>query len=227
MKQKLLITILFLSMLCSFQSFAGWIQNEDETWSYERNGEILKNRWVKDAGSLYYVDENGIMATGEYILPSGQDTVFEDDGRWLQGSVNAKELLTKSFVNTEDDYTIYFPSGAVTQACLHKFWISDNATFTIEIVRMDNPESLSLDECADIYSRSLGVTLISTETVEINHFNFTKYSYEIDSSNGQRLFNAYLYPEGDEVLFVGAIYHLTAETVVDEIIGTIRKSSQP
>ncbi|GEM_PF-3044681 len=227
MKQRLLITLLLLSTLCSFQSFAGWIQNEDNTWSYEQNGEILVERWVKDEGSLYYVDENGIMVTGEYILPNGQDTVFEDDGRWLQGAVNAKELLTKSYSNTEEDYIIYFPPGAASQACLHKFIISDNATFTIEVARMENPESLSLNECADIYSGSLGVTLLNTETVEINHFHFTKYSYVIDSSNGQRLFNAYLYPDGDEVLFVGAIYHLTAENIVDEIIGTIRKGSQP
>ena len=47
----------------------GWIKNNDGTWSYYKDDIAVKGQWIQD-GNWYYINENGIMATG-WLLNNG------------------------------------------------------------------------------------------------------------------------------------------------------------
>lgn len=75
----------------------GWNKNEDSTWSYYQNGQSIKMQWLHD-GPWYYLDNEGIMATGwnkiggywYFFNESGamQTGWLKDNGSWyyLRGS---------------------------------------------------------------------------------------------------------------------------------------------
>lgn len=42
----------------------GWKQNENGSWYYQKNGEMLKNCWHEKDGKKYRLGEDGIMLTG-------------------------------------------------------------------------------------------------------------------------------------------------------------------
>lgn len=60
----------------------GWIKG-DEGWYFYHDGEPLKSQWLMSArGIWYYMDENGVMATGVHYVPASTGHFSEGTGRF-------------------------------------------------------------------------------------------------------------------------------------------------
>ncbi|MGL5435639.1 MAG: hypothetical protein ACRDBO_09630 [Lachnospiraceae bacterium] len=228
MKRKIIAAALVFSMICSSQVFAGWIQNESGTWSYEQDGVILTDWWFRDNGNLYYVNKDGIMLTGEHIFEDGGYQFFYEDGVWCDPEDEVKEKLTRSYINQEADYIIYYPNDVRMSDLGHELHLDDGSYF-ICIRDYINPDGINMHELISnqLNSQDSGVTLQHIEQVQINQFNFIKYRCIRNEERGQVLFDQYVYEEDGQVLIVGVTAHLTAEKSVDVILNTLRKKSEP
>lgn len=92
MKRRRWKAILAVSMASSMtiQTFAaGWIKNEDNTWSYlTEDNTKLANTWKQDQDGLWYhLDQNGIMQTGWIIDETGNKYFLNRNVGDPQGSL--------------------------------------------------------------------------------------------------------------------------------------------
>ncbi len=64
----------------------GWVDNADGTWSYYKDGVLIKSNWL-NLGTWYYFDANGIMCTG-WKQVGGTWYYFASSGAMQTGWVN-------------------------------------------------------------------------------------------------------------------------------------------
>lgn len=62
----------------------GWREQEDGSWMYQKNGEMLKNCWQEIDGKQYRFNENGTMLTGLQTI-DGSIYILGSDGAMLTG----------------------------------------------------------------------------------------------------------------------------------------------
>lgn len=62
----------------------GWVKDEYGDWSYYKNGEMLKETWLKDNGKWYYFDYVGLMiSNGSYYIDN-KDYIFDKSGAMIE-----------------------------------------------------------------------------------------------------------------------------------------------
>jgi hypothetical protein len=67
----------------------GWIHNNDGSWSYSKDGQnLVKDEWRKDGEYWYYLNSNGIMATGWIKDNSGNNYYLNANGSMKTGWLN-------------------------------------------------------------------------------------------------------------------------------------------
>ncbi len=127
MTKRILATALAFSMLCSSQIYAGWIQNESGTWSYEKDGVILTDWWFRDNGNLYYVNKDGIMLTGEHTFEDGSYQFFYDDGVWCDPEDEVRDKIARVYTYPDAGYMISYPNDISMSDLGHELHLSDEA----------------------------------------------------------------------------------------------------
>lgn len=58
----------------------GWIRQDDGSWSYRKDGDIVRDKWLYDGGRWYVFDGAGRMITGWYHDSDGDWYYLADDG---------------------------------------------------------------------------------------------------------------------------------------------------
>lgn len=74
---------LLLTSAVSFRSFAftGWVEQKDGTTVYlDKDGNRVKDTWVRRGSSKCYLDENGIVATNQFFEYEGEDCYLDETG---------------------------------------------------------------------------------------------------------------------------------------------------
>ena len=62
----------------------GWVKNEYGDWNYYKNGEMLKERWLKDNGKWYYFDWSGRMLNEEIDFIGNKTYIFDKSGAMIE-----------------------------------------------------------------------------------------------------------------------------------------------
>ena len=109
---------------------AGWNQNADGTWSfYDATGAQVKAKWVNLSGIWYYLNADGIMATGwlqeggnwYYLNPNSDGYQgamktgwFKDtDGKWYYLNTSGAMLANQWFQDSDGKWYYLKSSGAM------------------------------------------------------------------------------------------------------------------
>jgi alpha-tubulin suppressor-like RCC1 family protein len=80
----------------------GWVKNKNGTYSYYKNGTIVKDKWVTGTDSqLRYVNKQGIMVTNEFAFDGSYTYYLQADGSPM------KDRLT---YHPDGEHIIYFDS---------------------------------------------------------------------------------------------------------------------
>ena len=90
----------------------GWVNVNSRWYYYNDDGSAVKNQWVEDDGNMYWIKDNGEMATQSWVH-------FNDNWFW----VNAQGAAVKNeWVKTaKDDFYIGEDGVMVTNS-----WINDS-----------------------------------------------------------------------------------------------------
>ncbi len=121
----LLMGILLLMMLLGFsvQAHASWVENEDGTYSYQKeNGTIARGKWIK---KKFYVNKEGIRVTGKQKIGSKWYYFSPSNGklqkkRWIKDGesryyAGKNGVLYAKGLYTIDQYNYLFDENAVVQ----------------------------------------------------------------------------------------------------------------
>lgn len=66
------VFVILFGYIPAFAAQEGWIKNVDGSWSYNYNGNLLKNTWLQlNENKWYYFKEDGKIATGWIELSDG------------------------------------------------------------------------------------------------------------------------------------------------------------
>jgi alpha-tubulin suppressor-like RCC1 family protein len=80
----------------------GWVKNKNGTYSYYKNGTIVKDKWVTGTdGQIRYVNKQGIMVTNEFAFDGSYTYYLQADGSPM------KDRLT---YHPDGEHIIYFDS---------------------------------------------------------------------------------------------------------------------
>ena len=79
-KVKLLATIILISSLLVFTSYADWQKDASGRYKYlnEANNQYVVNNWVQVGNNFYFFDTNGYAVTGWYLI-NGKYYLFGDN----------------------------------------------------------------------------------------------------------------------------------------------------
>jgi uncharacterized protein YkwD len=81
---------------------SGWVKNKNGTYSYYKNGTIVKDKWVTGTdGQIRYVNKQGIMVTNEFAFDGSYTYYLQADGSPM------KDRLT---YHPDGEHIIYFDS---------------------------------------------------------------------------------------------------------------------
>lgn len=74
---------LLLAIPLSFSAlaFTGWVEDDDGTTIYlDKYGERVKDTWMKRGKGNYYLDENGVVLTNQFVEFDGYDCYVDETG---------------------------------------------------------------------------------------------------------------------------------------------------
>ena len=57
--------------------------SDDETWYYQKQGQLVQNSWVKDNGSWYFMNDNGVMFNQTWLYQGGNWYAFKSSGAMI------------------------------------------------------------------------------------------------------------------------------------------------
>lgn len=98
----------------------GWVKDEYGDWSYYKNGEMLKETWLKDNGKWYYIDNYGYMVSNTSLY------IEEDEKRYVFSS-NGSLIEKKGWILLKDyDGENYWYWGNGDGTVKTEQWIKDN-----------------------------------------------------------------------------------------------------
>ena len=100
-----LVTLIMIICIIPFSVFAedpenGWVNEgtkEDPYWVYYKDGELVKDQWLKDGKKWYYLDEYGGMVAGRSVVDGKKAYLLGEDGAMV---------TKKGWVGIKDTYDI-------------------------------------------------------------------------------------------------------------------------
>ena len=61
-----------------------WLKkNYSESWYYQKQGQLVKNAWVKDKGTWYFMNDKGIMFNQTWLYQGGNWYAFKSSGAMI------------------------------------------------------------------------------------------------------------------------------------------------
>ena len=63
-----------------------WINRkngDDETWYYQKQGQLVQNAWVKDNGNWYFMNDKGVMFNQTWLYQGGNWYAFKSSGAMI------------------------------------------------------------------------------------------------------------------------------------------------
>ena len=63
-----------------------WINRkngDDETWYYQKQGQLVQNAWVKDNGNWYFMNDKGVMFNQTWLYQGGNWYAFKPSGAMI------------------------------------------------------------------------------------------------------------------------------------------------
>jgi glucan-binding YG repeat protein len=73
--------------------YTDWKQIDGSWYNFGKDG-YMRRGWIKDGQWWYYLQDNGVMSTGE-ILIKGKQYNFDNSGRWLLSSISNQTATPK------------------------------------------------------------------------------------------------------------------------------------
>ncbi|WP_314413834.1 N-acetylmuramoyl-L-alanine amidase family protein [uncultured Streptococcus sp.] len=104
--------------------------SDDETWYYQKQGQLVQNAWVKDNGTWYFMNDKGVMFNQTWFYQGGNWYAFKSSGAmiasdWLYDNHSWYYLRDSGSMATgwiKDSGSWYYlrDSGAMTTG-----WVKD------------------------------------------------------------------------------------------------------
>ena len=112
-----------------------WLKkNYSETWYYQKQGQLVKDAWVKDRGTWYFMDDKGVMFNQTWLHQGGSWYAFKSSGAmisadWLYDNGSWYYLKDSGSMATgwlKDGGTWYYleDSGSMATG-----WVKDNGSW--------------------------------------------------------------------------------------------------
>jgi len=61
---------------------ASWLKS-DQNWYYQKQGQLVQNSWIKDQGSWYFMDDEGVMFNQTWLYQGGSWYAFKSSGAMI------------------------------------------------------------------------------------------------------------------------------------------------
>ena len=65
------------------ESWLNLKNNHGETWYYQKQGQLVKDAWIKDQGSWYFMDDEGVMFNQTWLYQGGSWYAFKSSGAMI------------------------------------------------------------------------------------------------------------------------------------------------
>jgi hypothetical protein len=123
---------------------AEWKQNDNGTWIYDNNGNLLKNKWMydKSSGKNYHFDANGTMQNNSWVNSDGKwyyvgsdgalvknTTIngyqIDNDGVWISGNTTTN---INSNNNTTNINNGIINNGGTNTSVIYNYFGQNNNT---------------------------------------------------------------------------------------------------
>ena len=65
------------------ESWLNLKNNHGETWYYQKQGQLVKDAWIKDQGSWYFMDDKGVMFNQTWLHQGGSWYAFKSSGAMI------------------------------------------------------------------------------------------------------------------------------------------------
>ena len=112
-----------------------WLKkNYSEKWYYQKQGQLVKDAWIKDQGSWYFMDDKGVMFNQTWLHQGGSWYAFKSSGAmisadWLYDNGSWYYLKDSGSMATgwlKDGGTWYYlnKSGSMATG-----WVKDNGSW--------------------------------------------------------------------------------------------------
>ena len=112
-----------------------WLKkNYSEKWYYQKQGQLVKDAWIKDQGSWYFMDDKGVMFNQTWLHQGGSWYAFKSSGAmisadWLYDNGSWYYLKDSGSMATgwlKDGGTWYYlkDSGSMATG-----WVKDNGSW--------------------------------------------------------------------------------------------------
>mgnify|MGYP000844404635 FL=1 len=111
-----------------------WLKkNYSETWYYQKQGQLVKNAWVKDKGTWYFMNDKGVMFNQTWLYQGSNWYAFKssgamiasdwlyDQGKWYYLSTSGA-MKASAWVYDKGEWYYVSSSGAM----LANDWVKDN-----------------------------------------------------------------------------------------------------
>lgn len=116
------------------ESWLNLKNNLGETWYYQKQGQLVKDAWVKDNGTWYFMDDKGVMFNQTWLHQGGSWYAFKSSGAmisadWLYDNGSWYYLKDSGSMATgwlKDGGTWYYlkDSGSMATG-----WVKDNGSW--------------------------------------------------------------------------------------------------
>ena len=110
-----------------------WLKkNYSESWYYQKQGQLVKNAWVKDKGTWYFMNDKGVMFNQTWLYQGGNWYAFKssgamiasdwlyDQGKWYYLSTSGA-MKASTWVYDQGKWYYLSTSGAMKASA----WIYD------------------------------------------------------------------------------------------------------
>ena len=139
MKRKIILSLIFVSILCTLFTgavFADWQREDSGKYKYFNTaaGQYVMNNWLQTGNGFYYFDSYGYAVTGWYLI-NGAYYYFDANGLMQVGFIefngnkyylnpNNGQMVT-GWIQTYTDGVLDYYYFDVSNGSLTKGWIQD------------------------------------------------------------------------------------------------------
>lgn len=226
-KVKILLITTCISFLFSIQSFAGWVQQVNGQWKYDQNGMLATSQWIEDQGNWYYLDENGVMLSNTTQNIDGVDYTFDASGKWLDPN-SSTTITYNTYSNTEIGYSLQIPSDVATTAFdgnTETFDISTQnilISFNNQIIpaHLDPAVYAAIFEAGFVNGIKGKLSFIDKTNTQLGEFEVTKTRYLYNDNINLDFYNC---TRGYKTFVVCAFYIPETQAKVQEILNTLKE----
>ena len=107
---------------------------DDETWYYQKQGQLVQNAWVKDKGTWYFMNDKGVMFNQTWLYQGGNWYAFKSSGAmiasdWLYDNnswyyLKDSGAMATGWVKDSGSWYYLSNSGAMVTG-----WVKDNGSW--------------------------------------------------------------------------------------------------